>query len=131
MQIERKHLSEMISHARGEAPREACGLLAGRNGRVLRIYRIRNADRSTTSYRLDPDQQFRAFKDIENRGLELLGIYHSHPSSPATPSAKDTEQAYYPEAAYILISLADPAEAQVRAFRIHPEGVTEEDLAVI
>jgi proteasome lid subunit RPN8/RPN11 len=131
MQIERKHLSEMISHARDEAPREACGLLAGRDGRVLRIYRIRNADRSTTSYRLDPDQQFRAFKDIENRGLELLGIYHSHPSSPATPSDKDMEQAYYPEVAYILISLADPAEAQVRAFRINAEGVTEEDLAVI
>jgi proteasome lid subunit RPN8/RPN11 len=131
MQVERKHLSEMISHARDEAPREACGLLAGRNGRVLRIYRIRNADRSPTSYRLDPDQQLRAFKDIENRGLELLGIYHSHPSSPATLSAKDIEQAYYPEASYILISLADPAEAQVRAFQIHAEGVTEEDLVVI
>ncbi len=131
MQIERKHLSEMISHARDEAPREACGLLAGRNGRVLRIYRIRNADRSPTSYKLDPDQQFRAFKDIENRGLDFLGIYHSHPSSPATLSARDMEQAYYPEVSYILISLADPAEAQVRAFRIHAEGVTEEDLVVI
>jgi proteasome lid subunit RPN8/RPN11 len=131
MQIERKHLSEMISHARDEAPREACGLLAGRSGRVLRIYRIRNADRSPTSYRFDRDQQFRAFKDIENRGLELLGIYHSHPSSPASPSDQDMEQAYDADVSYILISLADPAEAQVRAFRIAAEGVTEEDLVVI
>jgi proteasome lid subunit RPN8/RPN11 len=131
MQIERKHLSQMISYARDEAPREACGILAGRNGRVLRIYRTRNADRSPTSYRLDPDQQFRVFKDIEDRGLELLGIYHSHPSSPAVPSDRDVEQAYYPEVSYILISLADPAEAQIRAFRITAEGVTEEDLAVI
>jgi proteasome lid subunit RPN8/RPN11 len=131
MQIERKHLSEMISHAREEAPREACGILSGRNGRVLRIYRIRNADLSPTSYRLDPDQQFRAFKDIEDRGLELLGIYHSHPSSPASPSDRDVEQAQYPDVSYILISLADPAEAQVRAFRITEEGVAEEDLVVI
>ncbi|HUW96685.1 MAG TPA: M67 family metallopeptidase [Anaerolineae bacterium] len=131
MQIERKHLSEMISHARDEAPREACGILAGRNGRVLRIYRTRNASRSPTSYSLGPDQQFRVFKDIENRGLELLGIYHSHPSSPATPSDRDVEQAYYPEVSYILISVADPAEAQVRAFRITAEGVAEEDLVVI
>jgi proteasome lid subunit RPN8/RPN11 len=131
MQIERKHLSQMISYARDEAPREACGILAGRNGRVLRIYRTRNADRSPTSYRLDPDQQFRVFKDIEDRGLELIGIYHSHPSSPAVPSDRDVEQAYYPEVSYVLISLADPAEAQIRAFRITAEGVTEEDLAVI
>jgi proteasome lid subunit RPN8/RPN11 len=131
MQIERKHLSEMISHARDEAPREACGLLAGRSGRVLRIYRIRNADRSPTSYRFDRDQQFRAFKDIENRGLELLGIYHSHPSSSASPSDQDMEQAYDPDVSYILISLADPDQAQVRAFRIAAEGVTEEDLVVI
>jgi proteasome lid subunit RPN8/RPN11 len=131
MQIERKHLSDIISYARDEAPREACGILAGRNGRVLRIYRTRNADRSPTSYRLDPDQQFRVFKDIEDRGLELLGIYHSHPSSPAVPSDRDVEQAYYPEVSYVLISLADPAEAQIRAFRITAEGVTEEDLAVI
>jgi len=131
MQIERKHLSEMISHARDEAPREACGILAGRNGRVLRIYRTRNVSRSPTSYSLGPDQQFRVFKDIENRGLELLGIYHSHPSSPATPSDRDVEQAYYPEVSYILISVADPAEAQVRAFRITAEGVAEEDLVVI
>jgi proteasome lid subunit RPN8/RPN11 len=131
MQIERKHLSDIISYARDEAPREACGILAGRNGRVLRIYRTRNADRSPTSYRLDPDQQFRVFKDIEDRGLELIGIYHSHPSSPAVPSDRDVEQAYYPEVSYVLISLADPAEAQIRAFRITAEGVTEEDLAVI
>ena len=131
MQIERKHLSEMISYARDEAPREACGILAGKSGRVLRIYRTRNADRSPTSYRLDPDQQLRVFKDIEDRGLELIGIYHSHPSSPAVPSDRDVEQAHYPEVSYILISLADPAEAQVSAFRITTEGVTEEDLVVI
>lgn len=131
MQIERKHLSEIISHAREEAPREACGILAGRDGRVLRLYRARNADPSPTSYSLEPEQQYRIFKDIEDRGLELVAIYHSHPSSPATPSDNDIKQAYYPDASYLVVSLTDPLEAQVRAFRITEDGAVEEDMAVI
>jgi proteasome lid subunit RPN8/RPN11 len=131
MQIERKHLTEIISHAREEAPREACGILAGRDGRVLRLYKGRNADPSVTSYSLERGQQYRILKDIEGRGLELVAIYHSHPSSPANPSDKDIEQAYDPEASYVVVSLTDPLEPQVRAFRISEDGATEEDLAVI
>jgi proteasome lid subunit RPN8/RPN11 len=131
MQIERKHLSEIISHAREEVPREACGILAGRDGRVLRLYRARNADQSPTSYSLEPEQQYRIFEDIEDRGLELVAIYHSHPSSPAAPSDKDIEQAYYPEASYLVVSLKDPLEPQVRAFRITKDGAVEEDVTVI
>ena len=131
MQIEGKYLSEMISHAREDAPQEACGILAGRGHRVLRMYRARNAQRSPTSYSLDPEEQYRIFRDIEDRGLELVGIYHSHPSSPATPSDTDIEQAYYPEVSYVLISLADPDEPQLRAFRITEEGVAEEDMVVV
>jgi len=113
VQIERKQLSEIVSHAREEAPNEACGILAGKDGRVMRLYKSRNANRSPSSYALDPTQQYRIFKDIEDRGLELVGIYHSHPSSPATPSDIDVDQAYYPESSYVLISLANPQEAQV------------------
>lgn len=98
---------------------------------MLRIYRARNAQRSPASYSLDPEEQYRIFRDIEDRGLELVGIYHSHPSSPATPSDTDIEQAYYPEVSYVLISLADPDEPQVRAFRITEEGVAEEDMLVV
>jgi len=81
MEIERKHLLEMIYHARQDAPNEACGILAGKNDRVLRLYRARNAEKSPAAYRLFPDEQYRIFKDIEDRGLEIIGIYHSHPSS--------------------------------------------------
>jgi proteasome lid subunit RPN8/RPN11 len=131
MQIERKHLSEIVSHAREEAPNEACGILAGKDDRVMRLYKSKNANLSPASYALDPDQQYRIFRDIEDRGLKLVGIYHSHPSSPATPSDTDVAQAYYPESAYVVISLANPSEPQVRAFRITNEGVAEEDLVVI
>ena len=131
LQILRKHLLEMINHAREQAPNEACGILAGSNERVLRLYRARNAALSPTSYRLHPDEQYRIFKDIEDRGLEILGIYHSHPSSPAVPSATDIGQAYSSEVSYVLISLTDRMDPQVRAFRITEEGFREQDLSVI
>jgi proteasome lid subunit RPN8/RPN11 len=131
IQIESKHLAEMIAHAREEAPQEACGMLAGKAGRVLRLYRARNADQSPKSFRLDPEQQYRILVDIEDRGLDLVGIYHSHPSSPALPSPTDVERAYDPETIHVLISLADPLEPRVGAFLITEEGIIEEDIAII
>ena len=131
LQIQRKHLLEMIAHAQEETPNEACGILAGSNGRVLRLYRAGNAALSPTSYRLYPDEQYRIFKDIEDRGLEILGVYHSHPSSPAVPSETDIGQAYSSEVSYVLISLTDQADPQVRAFLITEDGFLDQDLMVI
>jgi len=131
MQIERKHLLEMIQHAREESPNEACGILAGKNDRVFRLYRARNAEDSPTTYRLFPDEQYRIFKDIEDRGLEIIGIYHSHPSSAPVPSDTDIRQAYSPEVTHIVISLAESEEPQVRAFRISEDEVIEQDLLVV
>lgn len=116
--VKQQHLVEMIHHARQEAPLEACGILAGEKHRVAEIYRARNVDRSPTSYRLDPEEQYRIFVDIEDKGLDIVGIYHSHPSSPAVPSNIDLGKAYYPEAFYFVISLMDPARPEVRAFTI-------------
>jgi proteasome lid subunit RPN8/RPN11 len=130
IEIPRKYLAQMIDHAQEEAPTEACGILAGKKGQVFKLYRARNADDSPASYRLDPEQQYRILKDIEVRGWELVGIYHSHPSAPATPSDVDERQARYPESSYVLISLEDPDNPQVRSFRITEVGVTEEGIVV-
>ncbi len=116
--VTEQHLAEMIDHAREEAPLEACGILAGQKHRVAETYRARNVDQSPTSYQLDPEEQYRIFIDIEDKGLDIVGIYHSHPSSPAVPSNIDLGKAYYPEAFYFVISLMDPARPEVRAFTI-------------
>jgi proteasome lid subunit RPN8/RPN11 len=130
IEIPRAFLSEMIDHAREEAPEEACGILAGQEGRVSQLYRARNADHSPTSYRLDPEEQYHIFEDMEVRGWELVGIYHSHPSSAAIPSDVDQKQARYPESSYVLVSLEDPDSPQIRSFRIEDGRVTEEDIVV-
>jgi len=119
-------VEEMIRHAQREYPNEACGLLAGRDSRVEKVYQMTNAEHSPVTYRLDPEEQFRAFMEIEEAGWELLAIYHSHSHSPAYPSATDLELAFYPDSLYLIISLADRDQPIIRAFRI-VEGVVEEE----
>ena len=129
--LKKQHLAEMIAHAQKEAPLEACGILAGKEDRVAKLYRARNADRSPMSYRLEPEEQYRIFTDIEEKGWDILGIYHSHPTSPAVPSGIDLKQAYYPEAVYFVVSLADPTQPHVRAFKIVEGEITEEEISVV
>jgi proteasome lid subunit RPN8/RPN11 len=116
---------QMVEHALRELPNEACGLLAGPDGRVERFYPMRNADRSPVTYRLDPKEQLEVFEEIEGRGWQLLGIFHSHTHTEAYPSETDRRQAYYPEACYLLVSLADPGRPVLRGFSIR-DGVVEE-----
>jgi proteasome lid subunit RPN8/RPN11 len=129
-----KQAEEMIQHALAEHPNEACGLLAGkacpeqgrRAGRVEKVYQMTNADHSPVTYRLDPEEQYRTFMEIEEEGWELLAIYHSHSHSPAYPSATDLELAFYPDSLHLIISLADRDQPTIRAFRI-VEGVVEDE----
>ncbi len=129
--VKKQHLAEMMAHAEKEAPLEACGILAGKEGHAVKLYRATNADCSPASYRLEPEEQYRIFMDIEEKGWDILGIYHSHPTSPAVPSGIDLKQAYYPEAIYFVVSLADPVEPYVRAFRIVEGKITEEEITVV
>ncbi len=115
----------MVEHARSEHPLEACGLLAGRNGVPSRFYPARNALRSPTRYDLDPRDLLRVTMDIESRGEELWGIFHSHPHTAAYPSQTDIRLAFYASAVYLICSLADPALPVIRAFRIQQGTVTE------
>lgn len=121
----------MVQHAREEYPNEACGLLAGRGDQVERVYRMANKERSPVTYLMEPQEQFRVFTAIEEAGWELVGIYHSHTHSPAYPSATDVRLAFYPDAVYVIISLADPSRPAVRAFRIQDNAaIAEEEMVV-
>jgi proteasome lid subunit RPN8/RPN11 len=86
------------------APEEACGLLGGLDGQVLEVIPVPNALHSPVRYRMDPRDQWQAFQTIEQHGLELLGIYHSHPHGPEVPSETDVAESFYPESAYLIWS---------------------------
>ncbi len=112
-------VEELLAHATELLPEEACGLLAGRDGRATRFYPVENARHSPVAYDMEPRALVRAILAIEAEELELLAIYHSHPSGPAWPSATDVAQAYYPEQAYLILSLDDPMRPEIRAFMLN------------
>lgn len=118
---------QIVAHARAGLPNEACGILAGVDGRVERFFPAESDEPSPYYYRIESRDQIRIMNEIDEAGLDLVGIYHSHTSSPAFPSRTDAEQAFWPDAVYVIVSLASP-EADVRGYRIRDMEVTEEEL---
>jgi [CysO sulfur-carrier protein]-S-L-cysteine hydrolase len=129
MRIPRAIYEELLEHAREDAPNECCGLIGGEDGVARTVYRARNAEASPLRYNLDPQDQFRIMTEMEERGEELAAIYHSHTASPAYPSQTDINLAAYPDALYLIVSLAE-GEKDLRGFRIVDGEVTEVDLEI-
>ncbi|MEK7395817.1 MAG: M67 family metallopeptidase [Candidatus Poribacteria bacterium] len=130
--IEKEFLSDIIAHAKIDAPHESCGILAGKADHVEKVYKMTNtADNPETFYFMDPKEQLKVMKEIRNQELEMIGIYHSHPNSPAYPSAKDVELAFYPEAVYVIISFESKDAPIIKAYKIVEGVIHEEKIANI
>lgn len=129
----------MIERARIDSPNETCGFFSGRPGRIEEIHPMRNVSAEpVVRYEFDPTEHFKMLKQMDRAGIPILGVYHSHPASPAYPSATDVGRAILPDGAptyseylYIILSLETPAAPVLRGFRILPYGkIQEEELAV-
>jgi proteasome lid subunit RPN8/RPN11 len=129
MRIPRRIYDEMLEQAREEAPNECCGLIGGNDGEARTVYRARNAEASPLRYNLDPQDQFRIMSEMEERGEELAAIYHSHTASPAYPSQTDINLAAYPDAIYLILSLAEDEEP-LRGFHIRDGEVSEAEIEI-
>ena len=123
-------LDLVIKHAKEKYPQEACGLLVGR-GSADRFIPMENTLGSSTAYEMDPAHLISTFRDLRDAGEDLVAIFHSHPRGPARPSESDIRRAYYPEAAQLIISLADPERPQVAGFRIIDGEVLDIDVRAI
>jgi proteasome lid subunit RPN8/RPN11 len=108
---------EMLDHLLACLPEEGCGLLAGREGVAEAVLPVENELHSPVRYRMRGQAQLRAFQHLETGGLDLLAIFHSHPSGPAAPSATDIAEFCYPG---VLTLIAAPEEGtwKLRAFAI-------------
>lgn len=116
----------IVEHARREAPRECCGVIAGSSGMPLRLYETRNIAPGNRLYEIDPTELIELeFRELPKHDMEIVAIYHSHPESPAFPSATDRELAFWPEAIYLICSLLNPGAPTVRGFRIREGEVVE------
>jgi len=117
---------EIIAHAKRDAPRECCGIIAGRDGAPTRLHETRNIAEGNRFYEIDPRQLIDLeFRLLPEQDSEIVAIYHSHPESPAFPSATDVRLAFWPDAIYVICSLADGDRPEVRGFRIRDGEVSE------
>jgi proteasome lid subunit RPN8/RPN11 len=122
---------QMVGHAYDGLPEEACGLLGGdpETGRVGVFYPCRNAAESSRVYTVDPRDHLRADRDAEGRGLEIMGVMHSHTHTEAYPSPTDVAQAPDPSWHYVIVSLKREI-AVLRSYRIVDGAISEEGVGL-
>lgn len=151
LELNVEQFQRIVAQGRAGKPLEICGLLAGTRivdethgeiTRVVEVYPIESEDKSALTYTMNPLQQLRVEKDVRARGLQIVGIYHTHPATQAYPSPTDVAQAHwgelddlrFPGYAYLIVSLRHLAHPEPHSFKINgrriPEDILEEPVVV-
>ena len=117
-------VDEVVAHCVEGRPHEACGLLAARDGAIVKVYRMTNAAASPVRYELDPREQLAVYNAIEEQGWQLGGVFHSHTRTAAYPSPTDIRLAAE-DVPYLIVSLVEQP-AVIKAFRIRKQNWTDE-----
>jgi proteasome lid subunit RPN8/RPN11 len=141
LRLPKAMIEEMITHAREDLPNEACGVILGKDGTAQALYRARNAEASPYRYVIHPEDLLRFHRLVDDNDWQFMVIYHSHVASEAYPSPTDVRMSMwpgtnpptdaYPDAHYVLVSLANRDRPVVRGFRITGGAVTEEALETV
>jgi len=116
--------ADLVARARAGLPDEVCGFLAGVRETVEEIVPVTNAEPSPVCYLMHSGEQFQAMKMMREKGLKMVGIYHSHPLNQAYPSARDVAMASYSDCAYLIVGLGS-SEPEMRGFQIENGVITE------
>ena len=121
-----QHIIDAIfEQAYKELPNETCGLLAGTQTEVVKLFPMTNIDHSSEHFSFDPAEQFKVLREARAEGLQIIANFHSHPETPSRPSEEDIRLAYDPNILYFIASLAADIPV-LKAFRIQNGKVTEE-----
>ncbi|HKI55208.1 MAG TPA: M67 family metallopeptidase [Anaerolineales bacterium] len=127
--LNKQQVHKITDYLNGHMPMEACGLLAGKNDRVEKVLFVRNQAQSPVRFVMDPYEQLKAFDWIDDNELDLLGIFHSHPSGPETASPTDIAEAAY-EVIHIICSRKN-GQWKLRGFWIENREATEVTLQIV
>ena len=146
LNIPKEQFAQIVAHGLEGKPLEICGFLAGRSTpdgkQVVATYPIESDDKSPLTYSMNPLQQMRAEKEIRAQGLEIIGIYHTHPATVPYPSKTDVARAHwgdsddllFPQYSYLIVSLRDPENPEPHSFKIQgrriPEDIAEETVTI-
>ena len=137
MRITAQMRDEIVAHANAEAPNECCGMISARDGVAVAVHRARNAAASPLRYIIDPAEQYEISRAIEDAGLDLGLIYHSHTRSDPVPSQTDINLAKlggsdlpaFPGTLYLIVGVKDD-EPDLRTWSIVGNEVTQVELEV-
>jgi len=130
LKITQETINRIVAQGRNEAPLEACGYLAEKEGLVCKNFEMTNIDKSPVHFSMDPAEQFAAIKKCRDQGLKIRAVYHTHPETPARPSKEDIKLAYDPSVSYVIISLAE-ANPSITSFIIRKGAVEAESLKIV
>jgi len=128
--LEKRYAEDIIAHARAEAPLECCGILAGTDDKVLKLYRTTNSQKSPLRYNVEPNELLRIYRELDEKDWQLLAIYHSHPHSEAYPSLTDIKLAQCLDVLHLIVSLRESVPV-VRAFWLSGGQVKEETVSIV
>ena len=117
-------LEAVVAHALAARPSECCGILLGRHDEIVEAVRTGNLAGSASRFLIDPRDHINARRAGRDRGLDVIGFYHSHPSSTGEPSATDLAEASYPDHLYLIVGLG-PSPPETRLFRLLGGGFIE------
>lgn len=133
MRIARSLLDQIVAQARHEAPNECCGIVGGRDGEAIALYKARNARASPLAYDIDGRDLQRIYDELDRGGLEVGIIYHSHTRSEPVPSQTDINLAspFLPDAVYLIVGVKDAEHDDIRAWHIRDGGYAEAPLEVV
>jgi len=130
--LPRTIINQLLTHAQSGNGDEVCGFIASQNGEPVKTYPVPNiATPADKQFEMEPSAQIDAIKIMREQGEEIFAIYHSHPTSEATPSQTDIAEFNYPEALCMIISLDIQGVLEIRAYRIEKEQVFEVTIEAI
>jgi proteasome lid subunit RPN8/RPN11 len=139
LQLSRSAHLDLVAHLYDGLPDEACGLIGGRlsgpdegsaPAEAIVFYPSPNVAASSRVYTIDPRTHLRADRDAEDRGLEIIGVVHSHTHTEPYPSPTDVAQAPDPSWHYVIVSFRQGPPV-VRSYRILDGVISEEPVVVV
>jgi proteasome lid subunit RPN8/RPN11 len=129
--LPRQLVNQILHQAQVSPEIEVCGLIAAKNDRPVRAIPIGNvSDQPQRLFAMDPASQIDAMRRMREQGETLFGIYHSHPHSPAEPTVTDLQEAGYPEALYLIVSLNTRGVLEMRGYRLLDGKASEVQLEI-
>ncbi|MEG3638294.1 M67 family metallopeptidase [Magnetococcus sp. PR-3] len=128
--IPRPIVNQILSHAMRCQPEECVGILSGQGKEIRHWHPMTNALADSRRFLADPSEQIQLFKNLREKGEEVVAIYHSHPTEPAEPSAVDLDQSHYPDALYLIVSLATDGRLDMNGYTIKDGTATPQELTI-